>query len=247
LTASLQVVLVRPKEDGNVGAVARLARNFGAEGLTIVQPRAKLGAEARRRAMGGLGLLKNSSRAATLSTGVKDCDLIVGTSDTAEGRSSAYWRRSISPERLGELLRPVQGKVALVFGPEDDGLHRDELEKCDLLVHVPASRESPTLNLSHAVGLVLYAIHRSNGDGSASTPESDVIELRGREKELFQERIAELLNRIGYPPHKRKGLVLLFRRLLGRATPAEGEYRMLLGFVKQLNFALARKPHGRRT
>ena len=55
--APIDVVLVRPKEDGNVGAVARAAKNFGAERLIFVAPRAKLGVESRRRSMAGLPLL----------------------------------------------------------------------------------------------------------------------------------------------------------------------------------------------
>ena len=58
MTVHLDLVLVRPKEDGNVGAVARVAKNFGAHQLIIVAPRAGLGPEAHRRAMAGGALLK---------------------------------------------------------------------------------------------------------------------------------------------------------------------------------------------
>jgi tRNA/rRNA methyltransferase len=246
VTARLEVVLVRPKEDGNVGAVARVARNFGAGQLVLVQPRARLGVTARRRAMGGLALLKQARRAATFEEAVRGADLVVGTSDVAEGRSRAFLRRSISPERLGELVRTVEGTIALVFGPEDNGLGRSELARCDLMVHVPARREFPTLNLSHAAGVILYAIHRARGQESEdSTPAPERLELKGREKELFLERAAELLNRTGYPSHKRKGMVLLLRRVLGRATPTEAECRMLLGFLRQMDYALSKRRDGR--
>jgi tRNA/rRNA methyltransferase len=247
VTARLDVVLVRPKEDGNVGAVARLARNFGAERLTIVAPRAPLGAEARRRSMGGLALLRSARRVPSLSRAVADLDLVVGTTDLSTGRSSAYLRRSISPERLGELLLPLQGRVGLVFGPEDNGLSRDELGLCDLLVHVPARREFPTLNLSHAAAVVLYAVHRARGTTDPeSTPAPLDVELNGREKELFLARTSEILTRIRYPPHKRRGLILLFRRVLGRATPSEAEYRMMLGLFRSLERSMNQGAHGRR-
>jgi tRNA/rRNA methyltransferase len=133
------------------------------------------------------------------------------------------------------MLRALEGRVALLFGPEDNGLGRDELARCDLLVHIPARREFPTLNLSHAVAVVLYAIHRGRGEEHPeSTPAPELLELNGREKELFLARIGGLLERVGYPPHKRKGLLLLFRRVLGRSTPTESEYRMMLGLVKNL-------------
>ena len=236
MTALLNVVLVRPKEDGNVGAVARVARNFGAEKLTIVAPRAKLGSEARRRAMAGLPLLESAATFSTLKRAVAGSDFVVGSTDTSTGRSSAFLRRSVSPERLGETIRPLTGEVAIVLGPEDNGLGREELAICDLLVHIPSRRDFPTLNLSHAAGLILYAIHRARHEPDPeSTPAPESIELNGKEKELLLKRVGEIADRTGYPRHKRKGLVLLVRRILGRATPAEAEVRMLLGFLKSID------------
>lgn len=239
MTARIDLVLVRPKEDGNVGAAARIARNFGAERLLLVAPRARLGTEARRRSMGGLAILRSAPRFANLDRAVADSDLVVGTTDLSTGRSTAYLRRSVSPERLGEILETIVGRVALVFGPEDNGLSRAELARCDLLVHIPARREFPTLNLSHAVGVVLYAVHRGRRPVSPdSTPAPDVLELNGREKELFLERLGALLKRTGYPAHKRRGLILLFRRVLGRATPTEAELRMMLGLLRSVDRSL---------
>jgi len=241
LTASLDVVLVRPKEDGNVGAAARLARNFGARRLVLVAPRARVGSVARRRAMGGLALLAASTRSPTLADAVEQADLVVGTTDLSLGRSNSYLRRSISPERFAEIVRGVDGAVAVVFGPEDNGLSREELARCDLLVHVPARREFPTLNLSHAVAIVLYAIHRARGSGDPeSTPAPEQTELNGKEKELLLQRLGALAGRTAYPAHKRRGLILEVRRLLGRATPTEAEYRMLLGLLASFERALDR-------
>jgi tRNA/rRNA methyltransferase len=248
LTARCDVVLVRPKEDGNVGAVARIARNFGGDRLVLVAPRAPLGQEARRRSMGGLSILRSAITVGSFDEATKESDLVVGTTDLSTGRSTAYLRRSVSPERLGEILRPVEGRVALVFGPEDNGLSRTELARCDLLVHIPSRREFPTLNLSHAAAIVLYAVHRARGPTDPeTTPAPEVLELNGREKELFLERLGALLTRTGYPAHKRRGLILLFRRVLGRSTPTEAEYRMMLGLFKSLGRSLdRRKPHGGR-
>jgi tRNA/rRNA methyltransferase len=242
LTARIELVLVRPKEDGNVGAVARLGRNFGASALVLVAPRARVGSVARRRAMGGLALLASAARVTTLERAVERSDLVVGTTDLSLGRSNSYLRRSVSPERLGEVVRSSVGTVAVVFGPEDNGLSREELARCDLLVHVPARRDFPTLNLSHAVAVVLYAIHRARASPDPdSTPAPEVTELNGREKELFLERLAALAAQAAYPAHKRRGLILQFRRLLGRATPTEAEYRMMLGLLASVGRALPRK------
>lgn len=246
MSPRLSVVLVRPKEDGNVGAVARVARNFGADQLYFVNPRASLGFEARRRAMGGIPLLKAAKVVPDLEAATASADLVVGTTDLSTGRSASYLRRAVSPERLGEMLLPLEGSVAVVFGPEDNGLGREELARCDLLVHIPARREFPTLNLSHAAAIVLYAVHRARGSADPeTTPAPEVLRLRGSEKELFLRRVEELAAKAGYPPHKRHGLGLLWRRALGRSTPTEAEYRMLLGFLKSVERWAGRSHGGR--
>jgi tRNA/rRNA methyltransferase len=246
VSAQVAVVLVRPKEDGNVGAVARVARNFGADELIIVAPRAELGTEARRRAMGGGALLAAAKVVDDLAEGLAKADLVVGTTDLSTGRSASYLRRAVPPERLGELLRPLEGRVAIVFGPEDNGLGRDELARCDLLVHIPARREFPTLNLSHAAAVVLYAVHRARGPADPeSTPAPESLLLNGHEKEILLQRVEELAAKAGYPKHKRQGLGLLWRRVLGRSTPTEAEYRMLLGFFKSID-RWAERSHGGR-
>jgi len=247
VTRQIDVVLVRPKEDGNVGAVARVARNFGADRLVLVASRAKVGSVARRRAMAGLPLLRTALRVRSFDAAIGEADFVIGTTDMSTGRSNAYLRRSVSPERLGEMVRTLEGRVAIVFGPEDNGLSREELLRCDLLVHIPARREYPTLNLSHAAAIVLYAVHRARGPTDPeTTPAPEVVELNGPEKELFLERLGELLARTGYPAHKRRGLILLFRRVLGRATPSDAELRMMLGLFKSYGRALDRRQHGRR-
>jgi tRNA/rRNA methyltransferase len=246
VSARLSVILVRPKEDGNVGAVARVARNFGADQLIFVRPKASLGTEARRRAMFGIPLLHGAKVVETLEEATAGIDLVVGTTDLSTGRSASYLRRSVSPERLGEMLLPIEGSVAVVFGPEDNGLGREELAHCDLLVHIPARREFPTLNLSHAAAVVLYAVHRSRApDDPDSTPAPELLRLNGHEKELFLRRVEELAAKAGYPAHKRHGLGLLWRRALGRSTPTEAEYRMLLGFLKSVERWAGRSHGGR--
>jgi tRNA/rRNA methyltransferase len=243
VSARIEVILHRPKEDGNVGAVARVARNFGAAGLRLVAPRAPIGPEARRRAMGGAALLQGAARFDRFDAAIADADLVVGSTDLSTGRSASYLRRSISPERLGELCRVLEGRVALVFGPEDNGLGRAELARCDLLVHVPGRRDFPTLNLSHAVAIVLYAVHRARAiEDPESTPAPERLEMNGREKEILLARIGAIAARVGYPVHKRKGLLLLFRRVFGRATPTEAEYRMMLGLFKSVERDLRRSP-----
>ncbi len=153
------VVLVSPKEDGNVGAIARLMRNFGFYSLFIVSPRAPLASEARRRAMEGLDILKKARVVSSLGQALADQDIVVGTSDQGVGKTRSYLRRSATSAEFIRDMPAFKGKIAIVFGPEDNGLCSDEIALCDALVTIPASKEFPSMNLSHAAAVILHDIY----------------------------------------------------------------------------------------
>jgi 23S rRNA (guanosine2251-2'-O)-methyltransferase len=48
------------------------------------------------------------------------------------------------------------GATALVFGSEGQGLHRLVRERCDTLVSIPLRGRITSLNVSVAVGIVLF-------------------------------------------------------------------------------------------
>lgn len=225
------VVLVSPKEDGNVGAVARVMSNFDSDRLIIVNPRAPLKGEARRRAMGGMGVLRRLKVVKDLGSAVHGADLVVGTTDLASGRTESYLRRSMTPSEWGRLAGTLRGRIAIVFGPEDNGLNTDELRLCDIIVSIPTNRVSPTLNLSHAAAIVLYETFLGLGATMASVPEK--IRVSAKERKVLFELLDRVLADLQYPLHKRHSFELLMRRILGRSAASKHEVTMLLGFMRK--------------
>src|SRR5437762_12304303 len=74
-----RIVLVEPKNQCNVGAVARAMKNFDAADLMLVNP-CPLGIEARQRAIPAPGSLESATVRPDLATAPQDADLIVGSS-----------------------------------------------------------------------------------------------------------------------------------------------------------------------
>jgi len=78
------------------------------------------------------------------------------------GETAAYFvGRRWGRHKLAPRVSPgktMEGGVALLLGREDFGLFEEELARCDLLVTIPASREYPILNLSHAAAILLYEL-----------------------------------------------------------------------------------------
>lgn len=148
----LGVVLVRPKLPANLGSVARAAKNFGVSDLRLVEPAAVADAEAHRLASGADDALATLRRFETLPAAVADFPVVIATS-SLRGRGE---RRSLELASLPQFLQEVGGaRVAFVFGPEKSGLTEDEISHASISLRLPTEPDFPTMNLSHAVAVVL--------------------------------------------------------------------------------------------
>ncbi len=224
--ARVRVVLVEPKNEGNVGAVARAMKNFEAEDLVLVRP-CSLGKEARQRAMHGIDVLEAAQSVDSFAEAVRGTDLLVGTSGIDTRSEKHFARISVSPRDLAARVAPMQGTVTVAFGREDFGLLDGEIAQCDLLVTIPAAEEYPILNLSHAAAILLYELFAAR---SAKRPRR---EASGLEKEKLHEAFAALLDATDYPAHKRARTQVMFRRLVGRSVPSKWEFHALMGVLQR--------------
>ena len=221
---SVRVVLVEPKIEGNIGAVARAMRNFDVGDLVLVRP-CPIGEEAQRRAMHGASILKAARIVADFEEAIVDADLVVGTSGVDTESDRKFVRIAVPPEDLASRVAPMDGTLALVLGREDSGLRQEELLRCDLLVTIPASSTYPILNVSHAATIILYALFRGAARKRTRLTASAI------EKEKLHEALADLLEATDYPGHKRARTKVMFRRLLGRAVPSAWEFHALMGVM----------------
>ena len=222
----IRVVLVEPKSEGNVGAVARAMRNFGARDLVLVRP-CPIGDEAYKRAMHGVGVLQAAKVVGSFDAGIKDADFVVGTSGIDTRSEKHFARISVTPRDVAARVAPLQGTVAVAFGREDFGLFEQELARCDLLVTIPAAADYPILNLSHAATILLYELFVARASTRARR------EASGLEKEKLNEAFAALLASTHYPDHKRARTKIMFRRLMGRAVPSAWEFHALMGALQR--------------
>ena len=216
------VVLVGPKFQGNIGLIARLMKNFGVKDLRLVDA-PPLKAQAWKRAMHGRRVLETAKNYKTLDEALKDIDYIVGTSGIPSKHDKKHLRNAVTPKDFVKRIGRVGGKVGLLFGRENYGLFNEELQKCDLLVSIPADPEYPILNISHAVAIVLYELFQPKARPHKAQKAS------GFEKEVAIRRFRELLELIDYPEYKKPLTEIMFRRIMGRATLSEWEFYTLMG------------------
>jgi TrmH family RNA methyltransferase len=228
-----RIVLVEPREAGNVGAVARAMKNFGLHDLAIVGRHPQLLPEAGWWASGSEDLLEKARFHPTLQEALADAHVTVATT-SLRGRATPADMTPVELAALASTLGEEQ-TLALVFGREDHGLTREEVLLCHHTAAVPTNPAFPTMNLAQAACLFAYEL-----SGITASPNPRPLPNAAMIERLH-ERAQALLLQSGFlwesnPDHIYDDL----RLLLGRAAPDQREAAILLGILRQLEWALKR-------
>ena len=224
----LSVVLVEPMYEGNVGSVARAMKNFGFKDLVLVRP-CEIGDFGLAMASHARDLMEGARVAEGLDEAVTGANLVVGTTGVL-GRSTNRHLRvpALSPKELAERLGGTAGDVALLLGREDDGLSRQELSACDLIVSIPTSPEYPIMNISHAAAVLFYEL------SAVGAGEVELARSENLARLLARFRTALVASE--YHQHKLDKTMLMLKRIFGRATLTDREVQTLYGIVENLRW-----------
>jgi tRNA/rRNA methyltransferase len=236
-----RIVLVRTEVAANIGATARVMRNFGLSDLVLVAPSADpRDLHARALATHGEDLLDSCRVVVNLADSVADCTLIAATSARTGGlfrRQSVGGPREILPHLVDAM---PAGRVALVFGPERTGLTNEEVTLCTYLVHIPTDSAAPALNLAQSVAICIYELSLAARNSGAPAPSAGAA-LQEAAPAADVERMFTLLRqslkRIDYlSGPKADALMYGLRHLIGRALPSPMEVGLITGLARQIQW-----------
>jgi TrmH family RNA methyltransferase len=234
----LVVVLVRPRNPLNIGAVARAMSNFGFRRLRVVNPYEVAFRDARS-AVGAVDLLSNAEEYSNVGEAIADCGLIVGT--TAVHRRVLQNPLRRLDEDGGRLIREElsSGRVALLFGSEKVGLSTADFTHCHWLLHVPTLQDHISMNLGQAVAVCLYEIARNvNGERLAE----EMPRASAGEVEMITSILLDALRVSGYvKPGTEVVMEEKARRLVRRMNLQPGEATVWLGMLRQIAWKLGIK------
>ena len=226
MSLDVRVVLVEPLYQGNVGSVTRVMKNFGFSDLVLVNP-CKLEGEARAMSSHARDILENARIVPTLEEAIEDANIVIGTTGITGSKIYEHIRMPYYvPRELKEKIAGMSGTVAILFGREDQGFNNDEMKTCDMILTIPTSDIYPIMNISHAVGVVLYEMSDIE---SGDIPLADGFDLR-----LLHEHLGELMEDIEYPAHKKDKTMLMFKRIFGRAQLIPREVQTLRGVIGRI-------------
>ena len=160
--SNLKVILVEPSGPLNVGSVARLCSNFEVQELRIVSPKCDIfSLEARKMALKGQKYLEQGKIFDNLENAIFDCDLVIASCGRIDISKDSIFE---SAEGIVNWIFSYKkiNNLAIIFGREDRGLTNSELLLANKIFKIPTSQNNPSLNLSHAVSIVLYEIGRAH-------------------------------------------------------------------------------------
>jgi tRNA/rRNA methyltransferase len=220
----LRLVIVSPKYQMNIGYIARIAKNFGIEKLHIVKPRANInGKKAIMFSKHAHELLENATIYDDLKSAIKGCDLTIGTTGVIK-KANPRVRKVYYADELSDIAK---GKnICLVIGRDDIGLTPEELDLCDAIAYIPANKEYPVLNISHALAILLFML-RKNIYKEKYPKEKEYH----KEKEVLLKMFEDIVKKKKNIREKEK-VVMIFSKIINRADPNMHELRSLILALK---------------
>lgn len=227
----MDIILLEPEHEGNVGAVCRVMANFEFCKLTIVNPKCNLESdEFVRRAKHSKGKVK--IRAVKK---LPKYDLLIGTTSKIFTDYNIA-RSPINPEQLTDKIKQIKnksGKIGLLFGREGIGLTNEEIKKCNLLVSINTSKKYPAMNLSHAIAVVLYELSKK----SKNRKITDQIELaKGKELKQINKMMNNIINRSDFSTKEKKNIQkTIWKNMFNRALLSKREAFGVMGLLNKIN------------
>jgi tRNA/rRNA methyltransferase len=225
---SAVVVLHEPQELVNIAHVVRAMKNFGFRDLRLVDPR-----EYDARRIEGIAhqtqdVVARVARFAALDAALADCVHVVGF--TARGRTAK--RNLQRPREAAAEIMAVgdTGRVALVFGREDKGLSNTALDRCHRVVTIPTTPSYASLNLGHAVVVMLYELALARGAETRSfkPPRRPADAVRAEELERLFADTERALDAIAFFKTREREHILRTLREIGHRVPLDQREAKLL-------------------
>jgi len=224
----MRVVLVEPEHDGNVGLIARSMKNFGFSDLWLVNPKAKLGPEARALASHAQDLLAKARVVPSLEDVVKDCDYTIATTAVIGGSPSNICRKPLTLKEFAQRVVKMKTRAAILFGRESSGLTNMEIAGCDLVVTIPTNSDYGTLNIATAVSVTLYELQEARRKAAGHFETADK-EARQRLLKLFE----ELSEEVCLPKHRIPLVTKALSNVLSRSLITNREASLMMGPIRR--------------
>lgn len=233
----VRFVLVETSRPGNIGAAARAMKTMGFSELVLVRPRrddALQEEEAVAFASGAQDILAAARIVETVDEALAGCNFAAAVS----ARLREYSPPVLTPRGMAAQLAADEGlNAAVLFGNERFGLPNEVVQRCNVLINIPANPDYSSLNLAQAIQVVAYECRLASvGD---ALPEAGVG-FRGESADRVEidgmyGHLEEALIHLGFlNPASPKKLMPRIKRMFARSGLETEEVNILRGIARQI-------------
>jgi TrmH family RNA methyltransferase len=230
----IEVAIMEPKYQINLGYIARISKNFGIRKLFLLNPRCNSkGNEAIKYSKHAKELLQS----AKICKSLKEFDdrLIIGTTGIWHKTDSSFYNlyKFESIRKMIKRSASAGKNTIILLGRDDTGLSKEELRYCDATISLEADKAYPILNISHALAIILYELK-----GSTTNAKRGIYADTGYNSHIFKlfGRIVKDNKHI----RDKRSVNMAFRHVLDRAMPTRKEINAL-SIALASNYKIKRK------
>ena len=226
---NISIVLVSPRIPENIGLCARVLKNTSFSNLCLINPRLDdKSFEVSKRAR---DIIKKAKIYNSLREAVKNSHFVFGTTRRKRGYASVYNFGGILPMLIASAKKR---KISIVFGRENFGLSKEELEYCDSAFYIPADQKFSSYNLAFSVGIVCYKIFEYL-EGTAGVSSLDLV--KNKDVEILYMYIEEVIRKLKLKKAILPKAIGTIRRIFKRTHLTKNE----TGLLKSIFLAISKK------
>ena len=188
-------------------------------------------------ALKGQRYIDNCKKFNSVEQSLFDCDLVLATCGRIDLSNDIDCE---SPEVISKWISSFEeiNNLGILFGSEERGLSNRELLFAHKIFNIKTSKNYPSLNLSHAVSIILYELNKCSTNNLKK--DLKVFNLASSKQiyESFKE-LEEMLIRTGYLlEHTSYAKISKFKKYILKADTSSHEINVLRGIVHQINWFL---------
>lgn len=246
---NISIILIEPQMGENIGAAARVMKNFGISDLRLVRPRDGWpNSKAQAMSVGAIDLIDSARIYENVEESIADLEIVLAS--TAQRRDMN--KPVISSSRLVSFISERYKswgdrsglRIGILFGRESSGMTNSEIAFADYIVAIPTTDFS-SLNLAQAICVVTYEIFAHSIEekaghyeiSSSESPEKEALANK-KMKENFYTHLFDKLENSNFfrNSNKKAAMELKIRNLFSRINNmSEREINTLHGIVNSLS------------
>ena len=228
-------ILVKPQLGENIGACARSMKNFGFSKLHIVSPKINFpNHKAKATSVGAFDIINKAKVYNETKQAIGEFNIVISLS----ARRRDINKKHISLNDFVKLIKlKKKTNFGLMFGPEASGLSNEDLSFSNYVLQIPTSPKFKSLNLSHSVTIICYAIFNILNEDIFDKNKS---KIKISSKSKINSLIKHLLNLLDQkdfflPNEKKQSMILNINNLIYRLEPNDKELRILASIISTLS------------